>query len=69
VDFAIHDRRVIIEVDGEHHFHPDRAAKDRIRDGWFEREGYRVVRINTGELSENFDGCVEEIIRAIGEFK
>lgn len=65
-DFAIHEQRLVIEVDGEHHFEADRMAKDGHRDDWFGSQGYRVLRFNTGELSDSFEGCVEEILAALG---
>jgi len=65
-DFAIHSHRLVIEVDGVHHFAPLRQARDAQRDHWLDAEGYRVLRFNTGELEMNFDGCVEEFPRALG---
>ncbi len=65
-DFAIHSKKIIIEVDGEHHFLPDRITKDRKRDAWFAGQGYKVLRFNTGELLENLEGCIEEILRKAG---
>ena len=65
-DFAIHERRLIIEVDGERHFTVDGLARDTVRDGRLELLGYRVPRFNTCELAESFDGCVEEILGALG---
>ncbi len=60
--FAIHEHGLIIEVDGEHHFTPEGLLRDSDRDGWFASQGYRVLRFNT----DAFDGCVEEIMRALG---
>ena len=68
-DFLIHERKLVIEVDGEYHFEPERQERDRRRDEWFLDQGYRVLRFNTGELSEAFDGCVEEILSALGLMK
>ncbi len=65
-DFAVHERKLIIEVDGEHHFLPDRLERDAVRDRWFVSQGYTVLRFNTGELCDAFDGCVEEIMRELG---
>jgi len=65
-DFAIHESKVIIELDGEQHFWADGLVRDARRDEWLETQGYRVFRINTGELSENFDGCIEHILDALG---
>jgi len=67
-DFAIHSKKIIIEVDGEHHFLPDRMMQDKKRDGWLVGQGFRILRFNTGELLENFEGCVEKILREAGVF-
>jgi very-short-patch-repair endonuclease len=66
VDFVIHEHRLIVEVDGEHHFTPDGLARDARRDAWLESLGYRILRFNTGEISNSFNGCVEEILAALG---
>ena len=66
VDFAVHEYRLVIEVDGEHHFTPQGLARDGRRGAWLENVGYRVMRFSTGELSESFDGCIEEILAALG---
>ena len=65
-DFVIHERRLVVEVDGEHHFTTTGLVRDRKRDEWFEAQGYSTLRFNTGELSEAFDGCIVEILRELG---
>src|SRR5690606_21316247 len=50
----------------EHHFTADRMARDRQRDEWLASEGYKVLRFNTGELSDSFDGCIEEVLQELG---
>jgi very-short-patch-repair endonuclease len=65
-DFVIHEHCLVIEVDGEHHLTPVGIARDRIRDEWFASQGYRVIRLNTGELSDSFEGCVVEILYELG---
>ena len=66
VDFVIQTQKLVIEVDGEHHFLPEGIRRDAKRDAWLKTEGYRIIRINTGELVDSFDGCVEEIMAALG---
>ncbi|MBX3569764.1 MAG: endonuclease domain-containing protein [Rhizobiaceae bacterium] len=66
VDFAIHEQRLIIEVDGEHHFSEAGMAADRKRDAWLKERGYRILRFSTGDLSDSFNGCIEEILRELG---
>lgn len=69
VDFVVHEHRLVIEVDGEHHFTPNGLARDAARDAWLDTVGYRVLRLNTGELDHSFDGCVVEILDALGLMK
>lgn len=66
VDFVIQSQKLVIEVDGEQHFMPEGMQRDAIRDAWLRNEGYRIIRINTGELAASFDGCIEEILAALG---
>jgi very-short-patch-repair endonuclease len=66
VDFVVHERRIVIEVDGEHHFEPERQIRDRKRDEWLAGQGYAVLRFNTGEIADAFEGCIEEILRELG---
>ena len=65
-DFAVHAKKLIIEIDGEHHFTHDGIKRDKKRDKWFASQGYNVLRINTGDLIENFDGCIETILFELG---
>ena len=65
-DFLIHAHKLVIEVDGEHHVEPAQMTRYRQRDEWFVEQGFKVVRFNTGELSEAFEGCVETIPQALG---
>ena len=65
-DFVVHAKSLIIEVDGEHHFLPEQMRRDAVRDEWLSQRGYRVLRLTTADLSDTFDGCIEEILGALG---
>ncbi|MBN9250866.1 MAG: hypothetical protein BGO03_05855 [Mesorhizobium sp. 61-13] len=65
-DFAIHERKLVIEVDGEWHFTDEGFRRDRLRDSWLANRGYCVVRFTTGDVGENLAGCIEEILRVLG---
>jgi very-short-patch-repair endonuclease len=65
-DFAIHSAKLVIEIDGEHHFTTRGIERDRNRDTWLAEAGYRVVRFNTGELADSFDACIEKILYELG---
>lgn len=51
VDFLAPRERLVVEVDGG--YHAERAAADRRRQRWLERQGYRVVsQVNEAAVSE-----------------
>jgi very-short-patch-repair endonuclease len=61
-DFACHRARLIIEIDGFHHYLADRQARDAKRDAWFESQGYRVLRFRNQEVVEDLERVVEIIL-------
>jgi very-short-patch-repair endonuclease len=62
VDFLCHAEKLIIELDGGQHAESER---DRCRDAWFERRGYRVLRFWNTEMMTNRDGVVFAIGRSL----
>ena len=66
VDFVVQSHRLIIEFDGEHHHTRGGMARDEVRDAKLGALGYRIHRINTGELDDNLDGCIETLLRELG---
>src|SRR5688572_16362183 len=55
--------RLIIEVDGESHIMGDNPTHDLRRDRWLRSQGLAVVRFGAGEVMNNLDGVLGEIIR------
>ena len=46
VDFAFPDVRLVVECDGSYwHSLPGKPAKDRQKDGYLRRHGWRVIRL------------------------
>jgi len=45
VDFAIHSRKIAIEIDGQQHNKPERQATDKIKDKLLKENGWTVYRI------------------------
>ena len=58
VDFVCFEKRLIIEVDGGQHAE---NQGDKIRDQWFRKEGFKVLRFWNNEVLENREGIIEEI--------
>ena len=63
VDFACHQLRVAIEIDGGQH--AEQVARDARRVKFLESQGYRVLRFWNNEVLANIDGVLEVIHSAI----
>jgi very-short-patch-repair endonuclease len=62
VDFVCFERKLIIEVDGGQHV--ERRA-DKIRDEWFENQGFKVIRFWNNDVFQNADGVLKVIAENI----
>jgi very-short-patch-repair endonuclease len=45
IDFAIHDKKIALEIDGKQHMEPDRKERDERKDVYLRQNGWAVVRI------------------------
>jgi very-short-patch-repair endonuclease len=63
-DFACVARKLVVEVDGEHHA-LQREADSR-RTDVMEQAGWRVIRFSASEAVQNPDGIWAEITRVLG---
>jgi very-short-patch-repair endonuclease len=61
VDFLCPAKHLIIELDGGHHNDDETAKRDRERQLWLEREGYRVVRFWNSEIRSDLNAVLERI--------
>jgi very-short-patch-repair endonuclease len=61
VDFFCPAKRLIIELDGGHHNEDETAKRDRERQLWLEKEGYRVVRFWNSEIAADLEAVLERI--------
>jgi very-short-patch-repair endonuclease len=64
-DFACHQQRLIIEVDGGQHNDPKRASRDALRSAYLNAHGYRVIRFWNNDVLVNIDGVCETIMSAL----
>jgi very-short-patch-repair endonuclease len=61
VDFFCPAKHLIIELDGGHHNDDENAKRDRERQLWLEREGYRVVRFWNSDIAGDLNAVLERI--------
>ncbi len=61
VDFFCPAKRLVVEVDGDHHGEPRQQAYDRARDAYLKECGLHVLRISARSLSVNRYGVLDTI--------
>ncbi|WP_296525896.1 endonuclease domain-containing protein [Rhodoplanes sp.] len=66
-DFACHERRVVIEVDGGQHGEAASATADALRTDYLATRGYRVLRFWNNDILNNIEGVLTVIAQALGD--
>ncbi|MEI7872865.1 MAG: DUF559 domain-containing protein [Alphaproteobacteria bacterium] len=64
-DFACISRKLVIEIDGEHH--ADRVEADARRTALMEQDGWRVLRFWANEVVQNPEGVWMAVEQALSE--
>jgi very-short-patch-repair endonuclease len=64
-DFACHERKLVVELDGSGHLESNRSAADKVRTRFLESRGYRVLRFWNNEVLTNTDGVMTVIYDAL----
>ena len=58
-DFVCLSSKLIVELDGGQHFE---SQEDKVRDEWFRKEGFIVLRFWDNEVTENIEAVLEKIL-------
>jgi len=61
-DFVHFGARLIVEADGGQH---NENVRDRERDAWFERQGFKVLRFWNDDVLKNTEAVLETIWAAV----
>jgi very-short-patch-repair endonuclease len=64
-DFACHEQRLVIEVDGGQHGEANFIKNDASRTEYLKSQGYRVLRFWNNEVLTNIDGVMSVIYQAL----
>ncbi len=66
VDLVCREARIVVEIDGEHHF-TDRDAyrRDRRKDALLQESGYLVLRFLAEDVSARLDDVLDAVLRAM----
>lgn len=66
-DFACHQKRLVIEIDGETHTAAMMATHDETRTAYLRSQGYRVLRFWNYDVMQNIEGVMTVIHQTIAE--
>ena len=69
VDFCCIALKLVVEVDGEHHFTDAGRSADRARDHYLTQLGYKVLRIPGYEVIREPNLVHNKIVEAIAEIR
>jgi very-short-patch-repair endonuclease len=61
VDFYCPAAKIIVEVDGGHHYLNENIQKDELRDNYLSNLGFTVLRFSDRDIFKNIDGVLQEI--------
>jgi len=64
-DFCCVELRLTIEIDGADHVTEDGRQRDRVRDDFLSRHGYRVVRISGYDVLREPSSCRARIVEQV----
>ena len=65
VDFCAKVPKMVIELDGGHHFEAEQQEKDQKRDSFLRAQGFIVLRFDNRSVVENWAGVGQVIMEAI----
>jgi very-short-patch-repair endonuclease len=64
-DFICFEKRFVIEIDGPSHESPEQRLYDASRDDWFQREGFKILRISNDLVIGSPDLAIQKIIEVL----
>ena len=64
-DFYCAEAKLVIEIDGDPHTHPDQASYDLARTLWLEERGYSVIRFSNEDVCSHLNAVLDELSAAI----
>ena len=64
-DFACHEKRLVIELDGGQHNTSQGVEADEKRTAFLQSRGYRVLRFWNNDVLGNIDGVMKAISEAL----
>ena len=69
VDFYAPTKRLVIELDGAHHFDPAQAIYDRRRSEYLAKLGLKVLRFDDRQVLLEMDSVLQVVFRTLEEIR
>ena len=67
IDFLWPEPRLALETDGSpYHLTPSELERDRVKDAWLQRHGYRVLRVTDFRFAHDRPGVLEDLRALVG---
>jgi very-short-patch-repair endonuclease len=61
-DFAHHESKLLIEIDGYYHGVDGAPERDAARDAWLVSEGFRTIRFAEKDVRDDLETVVERVV-------
>jgi very-short-patch-repair endonuclease len=61
VDFYCPAAKLIVEVDGGHHYESENIQKDKTRDNYLGNLGFTILRFSDRDIFKNIEGVLQRI--------
>lgn len=61
VDFICIESRLIIEIDGDVHFYDENIIKDKIREDYLKKLGFKIKRYKNTDILYNIDNVLSDL--------
>jgi very-short-patch-repair endonuclease len=66
-DFICFEKKLVVEIDGPSHAGEDQSLRDAVRDDWFQREDFKVLRLPNDLVVGSPDIAIRRITEALNE--
>ena len=64
VDFYCPEWQLVVELDGDSHFHPEAKIADAERDSYLQNLGLRVLRFTNQYVMQNLEGVLIKVLES-----
>ena len=63
LDFFCYEKKLVVEIDGDHHAELNQYSYDQARTEWLEQREFKVIRFTNRDIDTNIEGVLYEIAK------